>query len=209
VASRLVSTPFANRLLSRAAAQGIVVPAIHLPKLQVYADLLLRWNQRINLTALPLAGWPDSTLDRLFLEPLAAAPVVDRLHGAWVDLGSGGGSPALPLAVLAPRLTLTLTESRGKKAAFLREAVRSMPVPGATVAGRFEELMSREPGSCALVTCRAVAPSETANVATHLLASEGLFLYFGTEPLAQLGGLKPVRVVDLPGRQALTVLAKA
>jgi 16S rRNA (guanine527-N7)-methyltransferase len=203
-----VNTVFAERLTARAAVHGLRVLSVHLPKLQVYSDLLLRWNQRINLTALPLSGWPDETLDRLFLEPIAASSAVAGLEGNWVDLGSGGGSPALPLAILNPQLKLTLTESRGKKAAFLREAIRSIPVPDATVAGRFEDLLARPAASCRLMTCRAVKPEDTVEVASHLLASCAIYLYFGTLALGSLGGLTPVGTRALPGGDVLTILTR-
>jgi 16S rRNA (guanine527-N7)-methyltransferase len=70
-----------------------------------------------------------------------------------IDLGSGAGFPGLPMKLYAPNLRLTLLESRQKKAAFLKEAVRTLGLPEVQVfAGRAEEF----PGSADLVTMRAV-----------------------------------------------------
>lgn len=180
---------FESRLLDRASAVGVPLSEAQAARLAVYAELLARWNERINLTALPLSGWPDLALDRLFLEPLAAAPLAAGLAGSWVDIGSGGGSPAVPFAVATDGLQLTMTESRGKKAAFLREVVRSLELRGVQVLGRFEDLRAWPPGSVVLITCRAVTPEDTAPVATHLLAPTGRMLYFGSAPLAGVGTL--------------------
>jgi len=100
-----------------------------LAPLETYYRLLAQWNVKINLTALPLQPPTDSTFDRLFIEPLLAAELVPDLPGIWFDLGSGGGSPALPLKLIRPSLSLTLVESKTRKAAFLREALRALKLP--------------------------------------------------------------------------------
>src|SRR6185312_5103916 len=96
---------------------------------------------------------------RLFIEPLAAARVIDDSWTPWVDVGSGGGSPAIPLKLVRPALNLTLVESKARKAAFLREVVRELGLTGASVeTSRFEELASRPEAqaSTGLLTLRAV-----------------------------------------------------
>ena len=101
--------------------------------LQTYVELLKIWNARINLTGFSLTGDIDEALDRLILEPVSAASLLpDSIHTV-VDVGSGGGSPALPLAIAAPGLSLTLVESSTRKCAFLREAVRATGLLSAKV----------------------------------------------------------------------------
>ena len=91
-----------------------------------YLALLIRWNLRMNLTALPLAEpVPDSTIDKLIVEPLMAADLVPESFSTWIDLGSGGGSPAIPLRLAHRQGFLDVVESRERKCAFLREVVRS------------------------------------------------------------------------------------
>jgi 16S rRNA (guanine(527)-N(7))-methyltransferase RsmG len=87
-----------------------------------YAESLLRWNERINLTA-------ARAIDRLVAEHFHDAfALARRLEGPdrVVDVGSGGGLPAIPLALLRPRLTVELCEPIAKKAAFLRTAIREL-----------------------------------------------------------------------------------
>jgi 16S rRNA (guanine527-N7)-methyltransferase len=107
-----------------------------------YYELLARWNRKINLTSLTQ---PDEAIDRLLLEPLQAArhvPVDRPLQ--LMDIGSGGGSPAIPLALASPGVTLTMVESKARKSAFLREAVRQLSLSATRVeTTRYEELLTR------------------------------------------------------------------
>ena len=111
----------AEVLADRAAHAGLLVPEALSARLVVYYQVLSHWNRKINLTAL---SDPDEAVDRLLLEPIAAATHLPH-HAALVDLGSGGGSPAIPLALATNAANLVMVESRVRKAAFLREALRS------------------------------------------------------------------------------------
>lgn len=136
---------FRARLKRRAARIGLTIPAPLVDRLESYLGLLLRWNQKINLTALSYSSNPDETIDRLLLEPLAAARVLPFSVGRLLDVGSGGGSPAIPLRLaIGDNLGLVLVESKTRKAAFLREAIRELELPNASVeSARFEELLTR------------------------------------------------------------------
>src|SRR5207302_1163702 len=111
---------------TRAARADLSIDGREIAALEAYFRLLARWNATINLTALPLAEPTNETFDRLFVEPLTAAPFVLDAGQVWFDLGSGGGSPALPLKIARPSLRLTMVESKSRKAAFLREATRQL-----------------------------------------------------------------------------------
>lgn len=89
-----------------------------------YLRLLHRWNQRVNLTGFDLAKPTDEALDRLIAEPLAAARLIESGDRTALDIGTGSGSPAIPLKLACPWLLSVWYESRAKKSAFLREAVR-------------------------------------------------------------------------------------
>jgi 16S rRNA (guanine527-N7)-methyltransferase len=128
--------PLEGRLSERAGLAGLHLEESLKAPLLAYYDLLLRWNARINLTALDDA---DAAIDRLLLEPVAAARYLPP-HGTLLDLGSGGGSPAIPLALALGSPRLLMVESRGRKAAFLREAARAAGVTAAVEAERFEDL---------------------------------------------------------------------
>ena len=139
----MTSGEFQERLALRAHAAGAALTEPLGERLEVYFRLLESWNEKINLTALPLADPTAETLDRLLIEPLVAAHHVSSSARSLVDIGSGGGSPALPLVLAAPQLRLLMVESRTRKSVFLREAVRVLELDGAEVAtARFEQLLT-------------------------------------------------------------------
>jgi 16S rRNA (guanine527-N7)-methyltransferase len=138
-----VSTPaLFDRLIARAAHAGVHLAPSLASALVAYMDLLARWNRRINLTSLPLEPAADAAIDRLVVESLVAAPHAGRPGASVLDVGSGAGSPAIPLKLARPDLRLVMVEARARKSAFLREAVRSLGLEAVGVAtGRLEDLI--------------------------------------------------------------------
>lgn len=157
---RLVSSrEFRHRLRRRAARAGVTPSADLLGALERYYDLLSKWNEKINLTSRLEPSGADTDLDRLLIEPLAAARHVAATAVRGLDIGSGGGSPAIPLTLAVPHLSMTLVESKTRKAVFLREALRTLDLGRNTVeTSRFEELLARPElhEGVDLVTIRAV-----------------------------------------------------
>lgn len=141
-----------SRLADRADQAGLSIPAGLAAQLVTYYDLLQHWNRTINLTGL---GDTDAAIDRLLLEPVAAAKHL--LPGpAMLDIGSGGGSPAIPLALSVAATSLAMVESHTRKAAFLREIIRELNLRDAIVyATRFEAL-PESVGARDLITARAI-----------------------------------------------------
>ena len=195
-----------RRLADRARAAGLVLEDVQLSALERYLELLARWNATINLTALPLDGFPDTTLDRLIGEPLmasrflpAARSRVDADAGqerlSLFDLGTGGGSPALPLKIIRPDLQLTMVESRDRKSAFLREAIRVLELRDATaMTGRLEAINSVNVDT---ITVRAVVWNAVLAAAVRrMLAADGRLLLFGSSR-SQLAGLELVAEAPL------------
>lgn len=133
---------FRTRLARRASKSGVFLDEALASGLVAYYELLARWNRKINLTSLEE---PDEAIDRLLLEPVVAARHLSPAVVDVMDIGSGGGSPALPLALaLGPQVRLTMVEVKARKSAFLREAVRHLGLAGATVeTSRYEELLAR------------------------------------------------------------------
>ncbi len=105
-----------------------------LAQLASYLDLLLRWNARINLTAV---RQPEQIVTRHFGESLFAAqhlyPGLATRDSGLIDLGSGPGFPGLPIKIWGPALHTTLLESNQRKATFLREVVRTLQLTGVQV----------------------------------------------------------------------------
>lgn len=127
-------------IADRAEHAGLALPDALATRLAVYHQVLAHWNEKINLTSLKD---PDEAVDRLLLEPVAAAAYLPH-GGSLVDLGSGGGSPAVPLALALDSPRLVMVESRIRKAAFLREVVREVGLPGSVEVARFEQLVGRQ-----------------------------------------------------------------
>lgn len=114
------------------------IPAEIAAQLSLYLNLLLKWNARTNLTAI---REPEQIVQRHFGESLFAGTYLSPETNTLLDLGSGAGFPGLPIALLRPEINITLAESQNKKAAFLREAVRTLGLTNVEVwANRAESL---------------------------------------------------------------------
>lgn len=137
----MAARDFRTRLSKRAAKVGIFLPEGLIDQLASYYELLSRWNRKINLTALDN---PDEAIDRLLLEPILAARHLPAGDVDIMDIGSGGGSPAIPLKLATPSARLMMVEVKARKSAFLREAVRTLGLDKTTVeTNRYEELLAR------------------------------------------------------------------
>ena len=152
--------------------------------LAAYLDVLRKWNQKSNLTAFELNPPSDAAIDRLIVEPVAASRRLLPTDRMLLDIGSGGGSPAIPLRLMAPHVRVVLVEARTRKSAFLREVVRQLGLDGTEVENRrFEELAGRSElqGQADVVTMRAVRISSEFWVNTrNILKRSGRLFLFGT-----------------------------
>lgn len=141
VTTAFVSRDFRSRLLRRGRRAGLLIDASLADALTAYYDLLSRWNRKINLTSITQ---PDEAVDRLLLEPLLAVRHLPSPALSLVDIGSGGGSPAIPMKLAAPEMSLRMVESKARKSAFLREAIRQLGLTATVVENtRYEELLAR------------------------------------------------------------------
>lgn len=130
-------------------------------RLDRFVEVLLEWQQHTNLIALSTEQtiWTRHIADSLQL--LLLAPKSQPGSQIWADLGSGAGFPGLVIAcALAEQkgVELHLVESIGKKANFLREAVRAVGVPAEVHAVRIADFVKRAPKHIDVVTARALAP---------------------------------------------------
>ncbi|MGD0787490.1 MAG: 16S rRNA (guanine(527)-N(7))-methyltransferase RsmG [Terracidiphilus sp.] len=168
-------------------------------RFEAYLSLILRWNTRINLTGI---RDEDGIRTRHFVESIACARALPTGIATLLDFGSGAGFPGIPIALCRPEIAVTLAESQGKKAAFLREALRVLRVSASVHSGRAEAL--RAGFDC--ITLRAVDKMDLAVQAARGLVSPGGWLALMTT-LGELEALKAAAgaefswpaVVPLPG----------
>lgn len=170
-----------EKLARRAIKAGLKLPPSALDGLEAYFQLLQKWNERVSLTALPVDQVGDEAVDRLLIEPALAARHLPQ-NARVMDIGSGGGSPAIPLKLVSPGISLLMVESKTRKAAFLRDAARQLELTHTIVeAARFEELLARPRlhDSADVVTLRAVkVDAKTLAAIQSFLRPRGLLFLF-------------------------------
>jgi 16S rRNA (guanine527-N7)-methyltransferase len=169
-----------NELLDAARVAPLDLPTAN--RFATYLSLLLRWNARTNLTAI---RDEEGILSRHFVESIACARALPAGIARLLDFGSGAGFPGIPIALCRPETAVVLAESQGKKAAFLREAARTLNLPIEVHSARAETLKARF--DC--VTLRAVDEMGLAvQAATELVAPGGWLALMIT--FAELDGLQ-------------------
>lgn len=122
-----------DRLIREAAAFGVAVDDGMAQRFSLYADLLIEWNARMNLTAITD---PEGILYKHFLDSIAAAACLPAGALRLIDVGSGAGFPGVPLAIVRPDIELTLLDSLGKRLTFL-QALCEYCLPFVRPGGRF------------------------------------------------------------------------
>jgi len=150
-----------------------------------YLRLLVRWNRAYNLTAI---RDPQQMVSRHLLDSLSLVPYIHAQRLA--DLGSGAGLPGIPLALACPHLQVTLVESNGKKARFLREVVRQLALDNVEIAHSRIEAVAK-PAQYPHITARALASVvDIIQAGGHLLAPQGQLLAMkGVYPSEEISAL--------------------
>ena len=176
------------------------LPQSLLDQISTYIDLLLRWNARINLTAI---RDPEEIVTRHFGESFFLARhlfpksgtdrrplTTDHRPPHVLDIGSGAGFPAVPLKLWAPHIHLTLIESNNKKATFLREVARALTLTNINVITDRAEALAARPDfpRTEVVTLRAVEHFEAIlpQAVTLLAPRATLALLIGAAQLPRL-----------------------
>lgn len=184
----MIKAESALESLRPALAAGLSALDLHIEgldsRLLEYLALLQRWNATYNLTAI---RDPAQMLCRHLFDSLAIAP---HVQGTLADIGSGAGLPGIPLALARPTLHVTLVESSGKKARFLREALRVLQLDNARVAHVRAETLA-EDGHYDCVVSRAFSSlAEFVRVGAHLLQPDGRLLAMkGRLPTEEIAAL--------------------
>ena len=208
-------------LLPISAAWGLRLGEGECRRFTSYAVELLRWNERINLTRITA---PREIVIRHFLDSLACARAFDTVPAALIDIGTGAGFPGIPLKIVWPDMALTLSDSIGKKTAFLRHVVDLLDLRGVEVITARAEELGRDPAyreaydgvvaravaaldvlsEYCLPLCRTggrfVAPKGAGGRAEALQAGRAIGRLGG-----RLGVIIPVELPDLEGRTLVVV----
>lgn len=196
-----------NALLASAGLEPLM-PA-QSSSFEEYLAVILRWNARVNLTAI---RDEEGILSRHFVESIVCARSLPAGIATLLDFGSGAGFPGIPIALCRTEIAVILAESQGKKAAFLQEAVRLLGIASQVYSGRAETLTTQF--DC--VTLRAVDKMHEATRAASRLVRPGGWLAPMTTG-AELGGLQALvgaefsweATVPLPGGEdRLVAIAK-
>lgn len=165
------------------------------PRLALYKRLLLTWNEKVNLIG------PEATanLDAHINEALAAAELL-RPSGEVLDFGSGGGLPAIPMAIVSPGARFHLVEADQRKWAFLKHVVRECRLNAVVYGDRLQRVLPKLPSHLSLVTSRAVGRPEKWLPSLAPLMSDGgrVALFEGSREHPSVAGYTPAEVFPLP-----------
>jgi 16S rRNA (guanine527-N7)-methyltransferase len=157
--------------------------------LTTYRDELLRWNAKINL----IGPEARQNIDAHIAEAIAAAEILQPA-GEVLDFGSGGGLPAIPMAIVAPGARFHLVEADQRKWAFLKHAVRACALNSVVHGDRLQRALEKLDPEIrfSLVTSRAVGrPEEWVPMVREKLAPNGRVALFERSP-------EPPRLAGFP-----------
>jgi 16S rRNA (guanine(527)-N(7))-methyltransferase RsmG len=169
--------------------------------LDLYKSELLKWNAKVNLIG------PEATehLDAHIAEAVAAAEIL-RPVGEVMDFGSGGGLPAIPMAIVSPEARFHLVEADQKKWAFLKHIVRECGLSCQVYGDRLSRLLPRLPADLrfSLVVSRAVGNPEewVPSLKDHLEDGAQVALFQGSPDAPHIDGFTRGEAVALPRGQS-------
>ncbi|WP_345549858.1 16S rRNA (guanine(527)-N(7))-methyltransferase RsmG [Microbulbifer aestuariivivens] len=207
---------FRPRLVAAAAQMSVALTEQQQTLLLEYLAMFARWNAAYNLSAV---RDPAEMLERHIIDSLSVVNLCGDAAEPLIDVGSGGGLPGIPLAIVHPERAITLLDSNGKKTRFLFQVACQLPLPNVQVVN--ERLEAYRPAApFAAVTSRAFASiDDMVRGSEHLLAAGGKFYAMkGKYPEDELSALpkaikvERVHTLSVPGCDAdrhLIVLSRA
>jgi len=162
-----------NNLIIDLEKKGVALSAEQLTLVLEYFDELLRWNKRVNLTAITSR---DEMLEKHFYDCLVVGQYIGKAK-SLADIGSGAGMPGIPLAIIRPDLQVTSIESIGKKINFQKNIKRKLHLDNLTIYGERAERLTREEGTFDVIISRAFSSLEKfIGIGLPLLADGGMLL---------------------------------
>jgi 16S rRNA (guanine527-N7)-methyltransferase len=194
-----VTQQHADELAQGAAQLGVSLSAQQQTLLLAYLALLIKWNKAYNLTAVRN---PDEMVSRHLLDSLSLVPFIDG--ASWLDVGSGGGMPGIPLAILFPDKQFTLLDSNGKKTRFLTQVKLELQLSNVQVVNARVESLQPEQPFAGIVSRAFSSLADFANLTRHLGNQNSLWLAMkGLHPTDELQALPSDFI--LHGEHALAV----
>lgn len=184
----MIGSAQAQQLREGVTALGLTLDDATIARLLAYLGLLLKWNKTYSLTA--ITG-PDRMVSHHLLDSLAALkPLEGRSPQRLLDVGSGGGQPGIPLAIVRPDWQITLLDSNNKKTSFLQQAAIELGLKHVTVKCDRVENIEAEQGFD-IVTSRAFADlGDFVRLTRHLVASNGCWAALkGVHPFEEIAAL--------------------
>ncbi|MBS0512196.1 MAG: 16S rRNA (guanine(527)-N(7))-methyltransferase RsmG [Proteobacteria bacterium] len=180
----------ARQLVDGIAALGLVLPQETVDRLLAFGELLLKWNKVYNLTAI---RDPREVITHHLLDSLAVLPHLTRVE-RLADIGSGGGLPGIPLAIVHSGLIVNSIETVNKKASFQQQARIELQLGNFSVINERVEKVTpdRLPGGAADgVISRAFSSlADFVNLSGHLVADGGaLYAMKGVHPADEIDAL--------------------
>ncbi|ACV28046.1 16S rRNA (guanine(527)-N(7))-methyltransferase RsmG [Kangiella koreensis] len=170
-----------------------------------YLSLLLKWNKAFNLTAITN---PKEALDLHLLDSVAVSPAI-KDYSSLLDVGTGGGLPGIPLAILNPEKQFTLLDTNSKKTRFLKQVVYELGLNNVTVINQRVQDFENQSGYACILSRAFASLSDMVQWTGHLLTEHGHWLAMkGQYPqqeldeLPETAELVKANEVKLPGVNA-------
>jgi 16S rRNA (guanine527-N7)-methyltransferase len=173
---KISSQEWSELIIKGAAAFGVDLNVSHARRFAIHAAELVRWNQKINITAITD---PLEIAVKHFLDSLPAVRFIPP-DAALLDIGSGGGFPGLPLKVLMPSISVTLIDASRKKVNFLKHVIRTLKLADTEALHIRAEDLADDPfyrSRFDVITSRAVLSTQLfCQLAWPLLAAKGVMI---------------------------------
>ena len=182
---------------------GLDISAEQQSKLMDYLNLLAKWNKAFNLTAV---RDPEEMVSRHLLDSLSILPYVKGPR--CIDVGSGGGLPGIPLAIIRPDLDITLLDSNGKKSRFQFQAVTTLQLNNVQVENKRVEAFQPEQGYDQIISRAFSSMEDMVNWTLHFADENTQWLAMkGVYPHDELAALpdnilcQTVHTLHVPGTE--------
>ncbi len=192
-----------DRLITRCQALGITISTAEAKQLLAYLASLLKWNKAFNLTAI---SDPKVALDLHLVDSASISPFIKNFNNL-LDVGTGGGLPGIPLAILNPDKQFSLLDTNSKKTRFLKQTVFELGLDNVQVVNSRVQDFAQESGYACILSRAFASIADMVLWTEHLLAEQGQWLamkgVYPTDELQQLPEtvqLVNSELIQLPNR---------